>query len=97
MDRLKRIAAMEEKLNSSRAALRALEKALEDYRAAAADIRSLSEYLSGGDWRADFEADEAGLIPAELPRGVLSEDGIYDLLQENDEVRKVLRAMAEAQ
>ncbi|MBQ1257811.1 MAG: DUF4298 domain-containing protein, partial [Clostridia bacterium] len=29
---------------------------------------------------ADYEADEKGLIPKTLKRGVLSEDGIYDLI-----------------
>lgn len=33
-------------------------------------------------WRADFEADEEGELPADLPRGVLSEDGIYNVLTE---------------
>ena len=47
MDRLERIAAMEEKLNSSLEAVRALDRALEDYRAARADIRALADYLDG--------------------------------------------------
>lgn len=33
-------------------------------------------------WKEDFEADEQGLIPKDLKRGVLSEDGLYNLLQE---------------
>ena len=36
----------------------------------------------------DFEADEAGLLPKGLKRGVLSEDGIYDLLEEYKELSK---------
>lgn len=31
-------------------------------------------------WREDFEADEDGMLPADLKRGVLSEEGIYNLL-----------------
>lgn len=42
---------------------------------------ALEAYYTGGDWMRDFEADEAGLLPKDLPRGVLSEDGIYDLLE----------------
>lgn len=30
----------------------------------------------------DFEADEAGLLPPDLKRDVLSEDGIFNLLEE---------------
>ena len=44
----------------------------------------------------DFEADEAGLLPPELRRGVLSEDGISHLLEENDEVRDTLLDLAES-
>ena len=43
--------------------------------------KALEAYYTGGDWMRDFEADEAGLLPKDLPRGVLSEDGIYDLLE----------------
>ena len=42
---------------------------------------ALEAYYTGGDWMRDFEADEAGLLPKDLPRGVLSEDGIYDVLE----------------
>ena len=31
------------------------------------------------EWKKDFEDDEKGLLPKELKRGVLSEDGIYNL------------------
>ncbi len=45
-------------------------------------LRQLADYYESEDWKRDFEADEAGLLPAELKRGVLSEDGVYDLLEE---------------
>ena len=41
-------------------------------------------------WRSDFEADEAGKLPADLPRGVLSEDGIYNALQAYDDRQSTL-------
>ena len=41
----------------------------------------LEEYYTSGEWRADYEADEAGLFPVDLKRGVLSQDGVYDLLE----------------
>ena len=43
-------------------------------------------------WRKDYEADEAGTLPAGLKRGVLSQDALYDLLCED---RALLRRMAE--
>ena len=48
------------------------------------DRMILSEYLESGDWLRDFELDEAGLLPKGLKRGVLSEDGLYDLLSTLD-------------
>ena len=41
-------------------------------------LSSYYEYI----WKEDFEADEQGLIPKDMKRGVLSEDGLYNLLQE---------------
>ena len=42
---------------------------------------ALSGYYESEAWKRDFAADEAGLFPAELQRGVLSEDGIYNALE----------------
>ena len=46
----------------------------------------LRDYMESGQWQKDFEADEAGLIPQDLPREVLSEDALYNLLAEADEM-----------
>ncbi len=45
-------------------------------------LGELSEYYGSAAWKRDFAADEAGLLPQELKRGVLSEDGIYNLLHQ---------------
>lgn len=44
-------------------------------------LPALSDYYSSDAWRRDFAADEAGLLPQDLKRGVLSEDGIYNLIE----------------
>ncbi len=44
--------------------------------------KELSDYYGSPEWKRDFAADEAGLLPKDLKRGVLSEDGIYDLLEQ---------------
>lgn len=49
-------------------------------------ISELEAYYESVKWRKDFEDDEAGLLPKNLKRGVLSEDGIYNLLEEYKEV-----------
>ncbi len=43
------------------------------------DVKTLETYYEN-EWRADFELDEAGGLPKDMKRGVLSEDGLYDLL-----------------
>ncbi len=45
-------------------------------------VRLLDEYYTSGEWQEDYEADEGGLLPADLKRGVLSQDGLYDFLME---------------
>lgn len=47
-------------------------------------VGELDSYYTGPLWRQDYEDDEAGLIPADLKRGILSQDAIYDLLTEYD-------------
>ncbi len=44
-------------------------------------LELLEAYYSSGEWQSDYEADEAGLFPADLKRGVLSQDGVFDLLE----------------
>ena len=43
-------------------------------------IRRLELYYGSFEWKVDFQSDESGLLPRDLRRGVLSEDGIDDLL-----------------
>ena len=48
------------------------------------DFGKLKEYMDYGDWKKDFEADERGELPENIKRGVLSEDGLYNLLNNDD-------------
>jgi len=45
-------------------------------------IQQLAEYMDSGQWLQDFECDSRGELPKDLKRGVLSEDGLYNLLCE---------------
>lgn len=90
MTQIERITQMEARLNRCTDAVRALDAALKEYQAALGDMRRLEDYLIGKNWIKDFEADEAGLLPEDLPRGVLSEDGIYNLLEDNRDVQLAL-------
>ena len=45
-------------------------------------IPLLETYYTSGQWQEDYEADERGELPPEMKRGVLSQDLLYDLLEE---------------
>ena len=49
-------------------------------------VNKLDRYYTGNQWKEDFAADEKGAFPAGLKRGVLSEDGIYNLLEDYREL-----------
>lgn len=54
------------------------------------DIEKLKRYYLGKNWLNDFKADEKGLLPKDLKRGILSEDGVYNLLSRYDEMKEKL-------
>ncbi len=82
MTRIERITHMESLFDKSEEVVKRLEAALNDFAALEHDIAKLEAYNTSPQWRKDFEADEAGKLPKDLKRGVLSEDGIYDLLSD---------------
>ena len=43
-------------------------------------LQQLEEYYVNGSWLEAYTLDEQGRLPKELKRGVLSQDGVYDLL-----------------
>ncbi len=54
-------------------------KALEPFQD---EIAALDYYQRSGLWQQDYEAEEAGRLPADIRRSVLSQDGLYNLLEE---------------
>ncbi len=92
-NRVSRIEQMERRFDAARAAVDEMDAALQRYAEAEKDIEALAEYYDGGQWRSDFEADEAGLLPATLKRGVLSEDGLWNLLADDKELRRRMAEM----
>ena len=81
-EQITRIQHMEQYFNQATTAVKALQDALELYKQAQEAIRQLTTYYDGPLWRQDFEADAAGQLPPTLRRGVLSEDGLWNLLSE---------------
>lgn len=86
-EQLQRIRKMERHLNRAASALRKLSSALDKYEEAKEDFAALSNYYGSEDWKRDFIDDEAGRLPQGLKRGVLSEDGIWNLLEAHKELQ----------
>ena len=82
----KHISEMEEIFDKVLQTQSAFEKAIEEYRELQPEIEKLEAYYSSKKWKEDFAADESGEIPADIKRGVLSEDGICNLLERNREI-----------
>lgn len=79
-EQIKRIQEMESILDKANAAVVGLPESVSLLQTMEDEIQKLIEYYESELWRQDFEADEAGVLPKDLKRGVLSEDGIYDFL-----------------
>ena len=91
---IERIRAMERRMNRATAAVKRLSAALDKWEGAQEDIAALGEYYGSDLWRQDFADDEAGLLPADLKRGVLSEDGLWNLLVDVRELNILLKVTA---
>ncbi|MBO7499066.1 MAG: DUF4298 domain-containing protein [Bacteroidaceae bacterium] len=86
MEQTERIQLMEQMLDKAAAAVDELSAALDRYDQAREAIRTLDEYYGSEAWKDDFRADEEGLLPAGLKRGVLSEDAAWNVLADNREL-----------
>lgn len=81
-----RIKEMEDRYHEVTRVLGELDMAIEEYNDFKDELATLKDYMESGQWQKDFEADEAGLVPKDLPREVLSEDALYDLLSGADKI-----------
>ena len=95
MEQLTRIRARERRLEEATAAVQQREEALERYEAVLEDMTALEVYLGSEEWRQDLADDEKGLLPQDLKRGVLSEDGIWNLLEDNRDVAIMMQTLAD--
>ena len=67
-----------------------LERKIEEYRDFQSQIRRLEAYYTGPQWKEDLAMEEAGKFPEKLRRGVLSQDGIWNMLERNSEMLEML-------
>lgn len=93
MEQITRIRHMEQLFNLAKEAMEEPTMSLDTYEKAQKAIAVLSEYYSSEEWKQDYADDEAGLLPKDLKRGVLSEDGLWNLLSDWKEVesQKIIR------
>ena len=91
MKQTERISSMEQLMERASSAVINFSAALDKFVEAQQAIAALSDYYGSDEWKQDFADDEAGLLPADLKRGVLSEDGIWNLLADNRELMNRMR------
>ena len=84
--RIERISLMEDRYDEVTRVLAGLEEAVGEYEDFKDELEVLKDYMESGEWKDDYEADEAGQVPSDLKRGVLSEDGLYNLLHDADQI-----------
>jgi len=81
-----RINQMSEAFNRLSAVTATLTDGAEELKNLAPDVYLLKDYISSGRWLKDFEADERGEIGTDVDRSVLSEDGLYNLMEDLDDL-----------
>ena len=90
--RKKRITQMEESLDISIKQIKQFEESLKEYKQAQKSIKKLSKYYGSKEWYTDF--DDYNDKKTNQKAGVLSEDGIYNLLMENKEIAQELNKIS---
>lgn len=86
----RRVAQMERAFEELESLVQVMEQYVDRSAAVAPQVAALAEYMESGQWQADYEADEQGLISAKLRRGVLSQDGLWNLLERFDAMKAAI-------
>ncbi len=71
--------------------IESLKNNLDQYEESLSKLKELKDYYNSSKYMEDYTLDEKGMIPKDLKRGILSEDGIDDLLIENIELKERLK------
>ena len=93
MEQIERIKQMECCLDRASQAVMRLSAALDEYAEAQDALRQLSDYYGSDAWRQDFTTDSEGRLPQDLKRGVLSEDAVWNLLEDVRDLKERMREM----
>ncbi|MBQ8969293.1 MAG: DUF4298 domain-containing protein [Bacteroidaceae bacterium] len=94
MEQIERIKKMERCLDRASQAVMRLSSALDEYADAQDALRQLSDYYGSDAWKHDFADDSADLLLTDLKRGVLSEDAVWNLLEDVRDLKERMREIA---
>ena len=95
IDQIERIKYYENLLNETTAVLKEFEKAFNSYIGIQSKISELDTYYTSLEWKEDFKASEKDELPKDLLCGVLSEDGIDHVLEDNQQLLAQCRKVDE--
>ena len=87
MNQIERIQMMEELYDEAKQTMEEVEQAIRKYYAIQDKILILEAYYRD-EWQQDYEDDEQGKLPKNMKRGVLSQDGLDDVLFKNERFYK---------
>lgn len=92
-EQIDRIKKMESCLERASQAVMRLSAALDEYDEALDDLCQLSDYYGSGEWKQDFDDDSEDRLPQDLKRGVLSEDTVWNLLEDVRDLKERMQEM----
>lgn len=93
MTQVERIQYYESILEEAEAVICKLNETLENYHNLQEKIKELESYYGSPLWMKDFKDDEGGKFPKDLKRGVLSEDGVHNVLSDNRRLQEALKCL----
>ena len=91
---IERISKNEERLDNMICCINELKSALEKFEANKKDLSLLKKYYGSKNWFKDKEMYENGTFP-KIKAGVLSEDAVWDMLDEVDFLVEEMRNLVE--
>ena len=94
MNQITRLNKYEKILNNYTKIINRFKKEYIKYQKIQSDLSALTEYYQSQEWLHDFEDYEKGHIDKSVHVGILSEDAIYNLLDENREIAKELHELS---
>lgn len=85
-------------MKNTRLAVEKLAEAVSGYEEIQDKYYELANYYGSVQWMDDYESDEEGELPADLKRDVLSEDAVYNLISDHNNLmirlhKAVLRSL----